>query len=362
MKLATSYLALKHFGPEYRFKTVAYTFGKIDEATQTLYGDIIIDADGDPNFTVMDARALGDSIRSQGVRRVEGSLIINGPFRFRHVMNTDFAYSKLKSLLGVSFPKKSTPQDAPAVTAPGQNAPERVLLASHFAQPLKELLLYMNAHSDNFYAEQIGFAIGGPNVVQEELAAEFHVRPDTLYVSHTSGLDYNRISPRTSVAVLQKMITLLKSYQLRVEDIMPVAGVDSGTLVRRMREPGMSGGIVAKTGTLNTTDNGVSTLQGVIYSEQYGPMLFAIFNMGGGVHYFRREQDRFLGEALNELGTSIQTVRSADILQPTQELMAENIPPARSGRSMRVRRASARSRGAHGKVRQHHSVTRRHRR
>jgi D-alanyl-D-alanine carboxypeptidase len=133
-------------------------------------------------------------------------------------------------------------------------------------------------------------------------------------INHTSGLDFNRITPRTSVTVLRKMIDLLKTYRMRLEDIMPVAGVDVGTLNGRFRAPGMAGAIVAKTGTLHDTDNGVSALQGVIYSESYGPLLFGIFNMGGDVAYFRQQQDRFLNDVVDEICAQLEMVRKENIL------------------------------------------------
>ncbi|MEW6736721.1 MAG: D-alanyl-D-alanine carboxypeptidase [Acidobacteriota bacterium] len=341
IKLAVSYLVLKHFGPEHRFKTVAYTTGVIDEAKQTLYGDLVIESDGDPNFRIADAVTLANSIRSQGIKRIEGELLVKGPMRLRHSSSSEYAFNKLKTTLGLTFPKAGATLTRTVEPLANNNAePKRILLGEHFSAPLKELLLYMNAHSDNYYAEQLGRVLGGPEVVQEELLAEFRLRPEALYISHTSGLNYNRITPRALLAILQKTINLLKGYDMRIENIMPVAGVDSGTLILRLRQPGMMGGVVAKTGTLTSTDNGVSTLAGVIYSERYGPLLFAIFNMGGGVHYFRHHQDLFLSQAMAELGSNCLAVRSENILAPEQP--EEEV----ASRSVRKRRATYKPRRA----------------
>jgi D-alanyl-D-alanine carboxypeptidase len=312
MKLTTTYLALKHFGPEYQFKTTAYTTGRIDESKRTLYGDLIIESEGDPSFTLSNAAALGATIRSKGIQRVEGTLRVEGPFRFQGQSSLQYAYTKMKSVLGLGFPKQM--ELSSSIADP--TASERQVLGIHESKPLKELLLYMNAHSNNFYADQLGDALGGPDAVRAVLLKEFELRPTSLYISHTSGLSYNRITPRASIAIFRKLIELLKGHQMHVENIMPVAGVDSGTLTARLRQPGFQGSVVAKTGTLTTTDNGVSTLQGVIYSERYGPLLFAIFNTGGHVNYFRQNQDRFLMEAITEMGTSLVTVRTENILAP----------------------------------------------
>lgn len=341
MKLSTSYLALKHFGPQHKFKTLAYTNGVIEESKQILHGDLIIEGEGDPNFTYEDARVLGESIRSQGIRHVEGDLIILGPMRLRHTSTPEFIYGKLKNALGLTFPKpkKGEKKDSEVIDTSNIDPKkvEKVFLGVHYSQPLKDLLLYMNAHSDNYYAEQLGEALGGPDAVQAELSAEFNFQPGTLFITHTSGLDFNRITPKASLTIFQKMIKLLANNSMKVEEIMPVAGVDSGTLNTRFRNPQVVGSIVAKTGTLNVTDNGVSTLQGVVYSQQYGPLLFAIFNSNGPVHYFRKEQDRFLCDAISEMGIEVKVARTENILAPGEEdEMAESVA------KVKVKPASAR--------------------
>lgn len=318
MKLSVSYLTLKHFGPDHKFKTIAYTTGLIDSSKQVLYGDLVIETEGDPNFTVADASALADSVRSQGIKRVEGTLIIKGPLLLRHTANPEYIYGKLKSALKLKFSK-----NVEAVQATDHSSSEKVLLAVHYSQPLRDLLLYMNAHSDNYYAEHFGQILGGPDSVEAELKAEFNLKPEQLVITHTSGLDYNRITPRVSLTIFQKMINFLKSSQMRVEDIMPVVGVDSGTLINRLTDTPLLGSVVAKTGTLHVTDDGASILQGVVYTEQYGPVMFAIFNMVGKVHYFRQEQDLFLTELVSELALTPKTVRLTNIFPDEAPTLSE---------------------------------------
>lgn len=316
MKLATSYITLKHYGPDHRFRTIAYTNGRIDESKQVLYGDLVIEAEGDPHFTLESAAILAASIRSQGIKRVEGELIFKGPFRFFHRWSTEYAQAKMRAALGLTFPKPV--KDVATIEKEVRESEERVLLGVHSSRPLRELLLYMNAHSDNFYADQLGEALGGPSVVQQELQAEFKLQPYELQIGHTSGLDYNRITLRASLAIQKKMIQLLAKHHMKIEDIVPVAGVDSGTLATRFRSEGMRGAIVGKTGTLNVTDNGVSALQGVIYTKRFGPVMYALFNMGGSVNYFRKLQDEFLKEALDELETELTPIRTENIFGEEQ--------------------------------------------
>jgi D-alanyl-D-alanine carboxypeptidase/D-alanyl-D-alanine-endopeptidase (penicillin-binding protein 4) len=381
MKLITSYLTLKHFGPDYQFKTTVYTTGTIDATTQTLAGDLIIEAEGDPNLRLLDVRLIGQQLREQGIRRVTGQLLVHGPLRLRHYNSLESSYYRIRAALGLSFaplPRLTTdslpeadkvknfnsnefssnekgnrPIDSDwedkvenkiedkvndqfvnesaeaetattntivantlpaALVAPVIAADKRQVLATHLAQPLKDLLLYMNAHSDNFYAEELGDSVGGPLLARQELLQEFKLDPQNFDISHLSGLEYNRVTGQDLLKIFQAMIKVLAHHQLSLADIAPVAGIDAGTLAGRLRREATFGAVVAKTGTLYTTDNGVSTLAGIMHTAEHGPILFAIFNTVGQVNYFRREQDRFINDLFASLPLSPVAVRTRDIV------------------------------------------------
>ena len=84
--------------------------------------------------------------------------------------------------------------------------------------------------------------------------------------------------------------------------MLPVAGSDAGTLRRRFVGEEFRGAIIGKTGTLPGTDGGVSTLAGIAYTRNRGPVLFAIFNTMGSVATYRRLQDDFLKGFILESG------------------------------------------------------------
>jgi D-alanyl-D-alanine carboxypeptidase len=73
-------------------------------------------------------------------------------------------------------------------------------------------------------------------------------------------------------------------------------------LKSRLTAEAYKDGVVGKTGTLPQTDGGVSTLAGIIYTKDYGPVLFSIFNTRGTVDVFRRLQDSFLQDLIREAG------------------------------------------------------------
>ncbi|MEP6789414.1 MAG: D-alanyl-D-alanine carboxypeptidase, partial [Acidobacteriota bacterium] len=95
--------------------------------------------------------------------------------------------------------------------------------------------------------------------------------------------------------------TDLAHYKLTFTDIMPVAGVDKGTLEGRFDTDFSRGSVVGKTGTLGNTDSGVSALSGEINTKN-GRYLFVIFNQRGSVARFRAFQNFFVSLVQGQFG------------------------------------------------------------
>ncbi len=83
----------------------------------------------------------------------------------------------------------------------------------------------------------------------------------------------------------------LQKSRLTPADIMPVAGIDPGTLEDRFTGPAWQGSVIAKTGTLTRTDGGASSLVGQMKTANGGTLLFVIMNQHGNVLRFRSNQD-----------------------------------------------------------------------
>jgi D-alanyl-D-alanine carboxypeptidase len=98
----------------------------------------------------------------------------------------------------------------------------------------------------------------------------------------------------------------LARRKLQPSDILPVAGIDPGTLQKRYATSVGRGSIVAKTGTLGHTDGGVSALVGEMRAQDGETLLFVIFNRRGSVYRFRQDQD--------SLVASIQAARGGPAL------------------------------------------------
>jgi D-alanyl-D-alanine carboxypeptidase len=102
----------------------------------------------------------------------------------------------------------------------------------------------------------------------------------------------------------------LARYRMTFADIMPVAGIDKGTLENRFDNDFATGSVVGKTGTLGNTDGGVSALCGEINTRN-GRLLFVIFNQRGGVQKFRTFQNNFVATIQGQFGGAAPMTYSA---------------------------------------------------
>ncbi len=294
IKVATSFAALSKFGPEFHFETGFYADGDIDKRTRTLKGNLVLATTGDPMLTSIDVSRLVREVVRAGIARVTGDLVVTGPFTYGMFYTTERATKALAQTLrrvGVRF-DDTTMGDTVRGTK----------LASHVSESLRDILFYQNAHSSNPTAERVGEAVGGPKGVESFLVKDVGIPQTDISISHCSGLDFNRITPRATVQLFRELVFWLNLSNLQPQDVLPVAGVDAGTLQRRFVGEEYRGAIIGKTGTLPGTDGGVSTLAGIAYTRNRGPVLFAIFNTKGAVATYRRLQDAFLKGFIVESG------------------------------------------------------------
>jgi D-alanyl-D-alanine carboxypeptidase len=93
----------------------------------------------------------------------------------------------------------------------------------------------------------------------------------------------------------------LARYRMTFADVMPVAGIDKGTLEERFDTDFSKGSVVGKTGTLGQTDGGVSTLAGEMNTKN-GRLLFVIFNQRGSPARFRAFQNFYVSLVQGQFG------------------------------------------------------------
>jgi D-alanyl-D-alanine carboxypeptidase/D-alanyl-D-alanine-endopeptidase (penicillin-binding protein 4) len=236
IKIATSFAALDRLGAAYRFETAFEALGEIKKATRTLEGDLILASTGDPMLTTADVNRLIQGVKNSGVAKVTGSLVVTGPFTYAGYQTTFAAVSRLESQLkrmGVRISRPTKRGSANGV----------VLGKPHVSDSLCEIIFKQNAHSDNRIAERLGEAIGGPRTVMQFLVTEVGIPEREIFIQRTSGLDDNRITPQGTVQLLRHLVLWLNFNNLLPQDVLPVAGVDYGTLARRFTNADYRGSV-----------------------------------------------------------------------------------------------------------------------
>ena len=297
IKLATTLAALNKLGPNYRFHTDILANGEINEKSGELNGDLILYSGQDPSFSITDAKRAGDALRKFGVRRVNGSLVVIGDFGCNHNSQTSVSAGIFERNSGLMFRDAIKYEDV-------NSLPRGRLLVTVESDTLLRIAQYQNAHSVNSMAESLATRIGGPEFVKNFLVNQAGLSQDSVRISTGSGLNVNRMSPRDTVQMLRAMVNWLNKYGLKPDAIMGIGGMDPGTMRARFTEGGFAGSVVAKTGTLTSTDSGMAALAGVMHTRDRGTLLFAVYDGAESrrIHPLRKAQDEFLKNLINEMG------------------------------------------------------------
>jgi serine-type D-Ala-D-Ala carboxypeptidase/endopeptidase (penicillin-binding protein 4) len=322
IKLATSVAALRSFGPNYRFVTSLWITGTVDPTTGTLYGDLILTG-GDPSFHSEHAVMIARQLNQLGIETVAGNLIVAPSFRMNFDWSARSSGQQLYDALDVARrPATATKawidertllgdtrnlQVPPSVAVQGGvtvgPVPSGAMpLLVHKSSKLVDVLKAMLCYSNNFMAERIGETLGGPETVRAVVTSQFKIDPEEFMISSTSGLGVNRVTPRAMMKVLRGLQTELAKNNLTLSDILPVAGVDPGTLQDRYTSDLLRGSVIAKTGTLGRTDGGASSLVGQAQTKSGKIVLFVIMNQQGNVLRFRENQDEIVNQLQNAFG------------------------------------------------------------
>jgi D-alanyl-D-alanine carboxypeptidase/D-alanyl-D-alanine-endopeptidase (penicillin-binding protein 4) len=285
VKLSTSLTALRKLGKDYRFETKIYLDGTVDKSG-TLHGRLVV-AGFDPTFGDFNAALISKKLSERGVKKFTEEMVVTNDFTFNFSGKPDESADRLAKALKLT-PKTYTIGDAP------QGEPA----FSVQSYPLSDILLYMNAHSSNFVAERLGVMLGGPEGVRTFLINEVKLPPEQVYLSTTSGLEINRLTPRGLLAIVRALDAEAQRQGLQLADIMAVASDDYGTLRRRMVGTPLEGAVVAKTGTLVHDDGGMASLGGVVYTHRLGKVCFVVLNQGSSVAENRQITDQLLTEII----------------------------------------------------------------
>ncbi|HEY0657112.1 MAG TPA: D-alanyl-D-alanine carboxypeptidase, partial [Pyrinomonadaceae bacterium] len=174
-------------------------------------------------------------------------------------------------------------------------------LFAHESAPLKEIVKTTLCYSNNFLSERLGDMVGGAFAVARLVHLNAGIPSEQFVLQTSSGLGINRVTPQAMMKLLRAFRNELARYKLTFADVMPIAGVDPGTLQKRFTDAYSRGSIVAKTGTLGSTDGGASSLAGEMQTRN-GKILFVIFNTRGNNSRFRNFQNSFVTSVQNQYG------------------------------------------------------------
>lgn len=314
IKLATALLALRNFGASHRFATAMWTTGSFDAATRTVTGDLVITG-RDPSFHDEHAVEIARELNRLGISTVTGDLIVASTFtmnysssalrsgeRFYDVLDATrrpAAAQRAWTNARITINDRTALTTNPSVAVMGAvyvaSAPANArILTTHRSSELVDILKTLLCYSNNFMAERIGDSFGGVAGLERYLVSELGLPAAEVRLASTSGLGVNRMTPRGMMRVYRALVAELRKQKLQTSDILPVAGIDPGTLQKRYATKLGRGSIIGKTGTLGRTDGGTSALAGEALTAQGDKLYFVIFNRGGNVYRSRTVQDEIV--------------------------------------------------------------------
>jgi Na+/H+ antiporter NhaC len=300
-KLATSLWALERLGAGHRFPTRFELRGD----------DLLVIGSADPDFQPENAMRAAEALNRRGIRRVPGRLLVSSTFWIGwdrgtngRAVEPDHRAGLMASRLGEALDPRlwspetreaweslarrqgSDPVRPPRVEIAGPAGPLAAetqpadaggrLLLTHWSRPLPETLKRFNSYSNNDI-ERLEASLGSPDDLAGFLVRRWEVPRDSVQLATTSGLGRNRLTPRLVVRLLRDLQRTATELGLGVEEILPVAGCDPGTLEAfpRLTDGPAAGAMVGKTGTLTNTDGGIALLAGFLSTEG-GDLLFCV--------------------------------------------------------------------------------------
>lgn len=349
VKIATAYAVLKTFGPGFRFITNVYTDGAVDPATGVLTGNVYVSG-RDPMFSYQHAAAVAHELNKLGVRIVTGDLIVTDNFVMNYsgspVASANALFATIDSSKRSAAATRSWQSHLsysgqfgkvnafPGVTFTGavyvQPLPSNPkLLFTHESAEVREILKATLCYSNNFLSDRLGDLVGGPFAVGRLVQQYAAIAPHEFSIQTSSGLGYNRVTPNAMMKLLRALRSDLAKYKMSYTDIMPVAGIDKGTLEDRFDTDFSRGSLVGKTGTMGQTDGGVSSLAGEVNTRN-GRLLFVIFNQRGNVARFRSFQNSFVSLVQGQFGGASPVVYQATSLESRLARTRVSYPNGRS--------------------------------
>jgi D-alanyl-D-alanine carboxypeptidase/D-alanyl-D-alanine-endopeptidase (penicillin-binding protein 4) len=358
VKIATTWWAIETFGPDHRFETRFVADRDTTVAEGIVAGPLYVLGGADPDFHAENAFRVALSLNAHGIRRVEGDLWVDDFFwmgwengsagterdpsrratrmgaRLRAAMDPNrWTPATRRSWQAFAAREKVPVSRPPSVRITGtirridRDLTDPRLLVVHRSKPLVDTLRRFNCYSNNDI-ERVAAAEGAVRRIETFLAADLG---DGVAVETASGLGHNRLTPRQIVGMLRQFRESAEAHRLEVEGLLGVAGCDPGTVTRfypRFANGPNETSLVGKTGTLTTTDGGVSVLAGFLSTAE-GEIVFAVASPGAGgrLNAARRSQEAWLLELLESHGGPVPRTCQPPLPLPDEGAEVEPFAP-----------------------------------
>jgi serine-type D-Ala-D-Ala carboxypeptidase/endopeptidase (penicillin-binding protein 4) len=335
VKVATTMWAIERLGPDFRFETRIFSRGTLDPKTGVLRGDLVVQGSGDPDFHAENAFLVAQALNRLGVREVRGKLVVNRSFwmgwengsagaiadpeqrsltmasRLRQALDSQRWKATLRRAWRDFAAVRGLPANRPfrvvvtgGVAVDGEQVQGEMLVV-HRSQSLATALRRFNCYSNNDI-ERVGAVIGSPGELAGVVAARCSAPGSSVQLETMSGLGTNRISPHTIVRMLREFRASAERLGVTVADLLPASGCDPGTVTGffpQLSSGANVGSVIGKTGTLTSTDGGITVLAGFINTTE-GEFVFCVAAPGasGRLKVSRQAEERFLLSFLAEHG------------------------------------------------------------
>ena len=360
LKIATSWWALERLGFEHRFETRFVLDGTIEAQDSSLMGDLVVLGGGDPDFHGENVWLVAERLRALGVREISGDLLVTGTFYIGWEGGAPYepdpsrrAATMARRLFDLLDPDRWSPATRksmrefavrtgrdldrfPALRIKGQprvrlqaTEPTSATTLIHRSNPLPTLLKRFTSYSNNDI-DRLGVALGTPDELAGFLRRVLQLPKAEVQVASLSGLGVNRLSCAAIVDLVDGFVESIEEHGLSLADLLPANRCDPGTLENFPGfEAATAATIIAKTGTLIRTDDGVSLIAGQVRNED-GTRTFcrAALNSGQRTREARRAAERWLLTSVAS-GPSLTAACGAAVVHSDAlvELLQEQLHP-----------------------------------
>lgn len=272
-KLFASYWALKTKKAHFRFKTELLKKNN----------DLYLKSDGDPYFMTQQLFLLIRHLADNGITKID-TIYVDQKLNLDWKNNKNYLRAQLIRVFNPNtwdkniyelikeygltdlVNKKTMAMSALKVVFVNKLSGFE-LLTTLKSPPLYRQLKEVNKYSNNFYFDTLVTLLGGEKAFNQFVSQNLNIPLSSFHFYNGSGLGVNYIKCDHALKILKSLHKEANSQMINLNDLLPISGVDKGTLENRMQ--GWPGSSWAKTGTLRST----SALAGII-------------NRGGEYEYF----------------------------------------------------------------------------